>query len=73
MEKTIQKIKDFICKFFGHRWTYYLINKKHDVRVCCYCGRMQEWKWHMTCMIWSWSTMYWDKGAKENCNGYGEK
>lgn len=71
-------MKDFICKLFGHKWTYYVLynlpDKPIDLRVCRCCHEMQEWKVVLDRKkpIWSVSIQYRDRGAKLHVEGYGK-
>lgn len=70
-------MKNLICKLFGHKWNYHIFTAngipKQDIRVCRVCSKTQQYKWHLTSKVWMNLVQYTEKGAKEECKGYGEK
>jgi len=65
-----------MCKIFNHKWQYAFIvrnNERIYLRSCKRCNKLQWYKSYMTSMIWSNAILYTNKGAKEDCLGYGLK
>jgi hypothetical protein len=63
-----------------HKWNYYesydydydKLKLKYQFRVCKKCGHAQEYRWHMTCYVWSFISYFTNVGAKQFIKGYGK-